>query len=150
MKLAEALQLRADLKTQIAQLDNRLYNNAVVQEGETTNEDPEELLKQLTKNIKELEQLVVRINKTNCQSEVEGQSLMELIARRDSLTSTISSYRKLADAASNNTYRASRTEIKILPTVNVKDIQKKIDSLSKQLRVVNNKIQQANWNIELL
>ena len=33
MKLAEALQERADLNRQIEQLQARLYNNAVVQEG---------------------------------------------------------------------------------------------------------------------
>ena len=47
MKLAEALQLRADLKRQIEQLSNRLYNNAVVQQDEKVNEEPQELLKQL-------------------------------------------------------------------------------------------------------
>ena len=35
MKLAEALQERADLNRQIKQLKDRLRNNAVVQEGET-------------------------------------------------------------------------------------------------------------------
>ena len=34
MSLAEALQLRADIKTQIAQLHSRLNDNAKVQEGE--------------------------------------------------------------------------------------------------------------------
>ena len=64
--------------------------------------------------------------------------------------STISIYQRLADSASTNTFRATRTELKILATVNVKDIQKKIDSLSKQLRLLDNKIQKANWEIELL
>ena len=39
MKLAEALQERADLNRQIEQLQARLYNNAVVQEGEKPAED---------------------------------------------------------------------------------------------------------------
>ena len=34
MKLAEALQLRADLQKRMAQLAGRLYDNATVQEGE--------------------------------------------------------------------------------------------------------------------
>jgi len=39
MSLAEALQLRADIKTRIAQLHSRLNDNAKVQEGETPAED---------------------------------------------------------------------------------------------------------------
>ena len=43
MKLAEALQERADLNRAIQQLENRLSNNALVQEGERPAEDPQEL-----------------------------------------------------------------------------------------------------------
>ena len=65
MKLAEALQLRADLKRQIEQLSNRLYNNAVVQQDEKVNEEPQELLKQLNLCQKQWQQLICRINMTN-------------------------------------------------------------------------------------
>ena len=50
MKLAEALQERADLNRQIEQLKARLYNNALVQEGEAPAEDPNELLAQLDRS----------------------------------------------------------------------------------------------------
>lgn len=150
MKLAEALQTRSDLNREIEQLKSRIYNNALVQEGEQPNEEPEELLKELVKSVNSLEELMVRINTTNCKSLVENESLTELIARRDCLKIKIQAYKQLVDAASSNTQRATRTEIKILPTVKVRDIQKKVDRLSKELRLVDNKIQQANWNIDLL
>ena len=35
-------------------------------------------------------------------------------------------------------------------TVNVKEYQKKADELAKEVRELDNKIQQANWNIDLL
>ena len=44
MKLAEALQERADLNRQIEQLRSRLSHNAIVQEGEGPAEDPGDLL----------------------------------------------------------------------------------------------------------
>ena len=47
MKLAEALQERADLRTKIDELRSRLTNNALVQEGEEPAEDPQELLSAL-------------------------------------------------------------------------------------------------------
>ena len=44
MKLAEALQLRADLQKRMEQLASRLYDNATVQEGDAPAEDPAALL----------------------------------------------------------------------------------------------------------
>ena len=43
MKLAEALNLRADLQKRIAQLKERLANNVKVQEGDSPAEDPKAL-----------------------------------------------------------------------------------------------------------
>ena len=51
MKLAEALNLRADLQKRIAALKDRLIRNAKVQEGDTPSEDPVMLLKELDNNI---------------------------------------------------------------------------------------------------
>ena len=47
MKLAEALQERADLNRKIEQLQDRLSNNVLVQEGEQIAEDPEKLKDEL-------------------------------------------------------------------------------------------------------
>ena len=65
MKLAEALQERADLNRQIEQLQARLYNNAVVQEGEEPAEDPQELMDQLDRAAARLEELMAAINLAN-------------------------------------------------------------------------------------
>ncbi|HPX32785.1 MAG TPA: DIP1984 family protein [Erysipelotrichaceae bacterium] len=150
MKLAEALQLRADLNRQIAQLRNRINNNALVQDGLTPNENPYELLKQLNSSINQLEELIFRINLTNCYTTVENTSLTQLMAQRDCLIIRINAYKDLVESASENTARATRTEILIKPTVEVKEIQKMVDSLSKQLRELDNKIQQINWLAELM
>ena len=149
MKLAEALQERADLNRKIAQLRNRLEMNATVQEGEKTAEDPAELMKELDGCIEHLEELIVRINLTNCETKAGGKSLTELIARRDCLTLKIGAYRSLLDQASSITQRMSMNEIKILRAVDVKAIQKQIDELSKELRQIDSAIQQANWQTEL-
>ena len=47
MKLANALTERAELQTKVRQLENRLMNNAQVQEGERPAEDPAALLAEL-------------------------------------------------------------------------------------------------------
>ena len=47
MKLAEALQERADINRSIEQLNSRLNNNILVQEGEKPAEDPMKLKNEL-------------------------------------------------------------------------------------------------------
>ena len=150
MKLAEALQERADLNCRIQQLQQRLTNNALVQEGETPAEDPAELLAELDGCVGELERLIARINLTNCRVQVECESLTALLARRDMLTVKLSSYRNLAQSASQLGHRGMRSEIKWLSTVNVRELQKQVDGLAKELRLLDNSIQAANWATDLI
>ena len=150
MKLAEALQERADLNRRIQQLQQRLNNNAVVQEGEQPAEDPAELLVELNGCVSSLEQLIARINLTNCRAQADGESLTALLARRDALKLKLSVYRDLAYNASQLARRATRTEIKVLSAVNVKDVQTQADALAKELRLLDNTIQAANWTTELM
>jgi hypothetical protein len=150
MKLAEALQERADLNIRIQQLRSRLENNAFVQEGEQPAENPDDLLRELNESVKRLEWLICRINLTNCSSTAEGQTLTELIAKKDALSLNLSVYRELINTASGTAYRARHCEIKILPTVSVRELQKKTDEMAKQLRYLENLLQQTNWTIELI
>lgn len=150
MKLAEALQARADLNTRIAQLRSRLNNNALVQEGEKTTEDPAALLTQLDACIAELEDLIRRINLTNSKITVEGKTLTEWIAARDALTLKLGVYRDLVNTAGSGVYRARGTEIRILPAVKVTELQAKVDAMAKELRLTDNRIQAANWANDLI
>ena len=149
MKLAEALQERADLNRKIAELTDRLRTNALVQEGEKPLEDPAALLKELDKATARLGKLMAQINLTNSTAVVEGRTITERLAERDALTLQLSSYRSLIEAASQSTRRARGTEIKILPTVDVAALQKKADAMAKKLRENDNLLQQANWTTEL-
>ena len=150
MKLAEALQERSDLNRRIEQLRYRLSMNATVQEGEKPAEEPNELIKELDACVARLGELIARINLTNAKTEIEGKTLTELIAKRDTLTVKLNAYRDLVSGASNVVSRATRSEIKILPTVNVKKLQKQVDDMSKELRLTDNAIQQANWVNDLM
>ena len=149
MKLAEALQERSDLNTRIAQLRTRISNNALVQEGEQTAEDPAELIRQLNACVKELEELIGKINLTNSTTKVEKKTLTEWLASRDALTLKLSIYRDLVNEASTSAYRARGTEIRIKPAVNVASLQKEVDQMSRNLRLIDNTIQAANWSTEL-
>lgn len=150
MKLAEALQERADLNRRIEQLRYRLSNNVLVQEGEKPLEDPAVLLEELESSFTRLEWLIARINLTNCAVKVEGRSLTELIARRDVLSLRAEAYRRLVEEASQNTHRATRTEIKILSAVNVPALQRQADDASRELRLLDNTLQATNWTADLM
>lgn len=149
MKLAEALILRADLQKRLLQLRERLELNARVQEGEQPAEDPAALLKELDALLAEQEDLIRRINLTNARTEAGGELLTALLARRDCLTEKISMLRDFLNTASNITGRTPRMEIKIHSTVPVAELRKQVDSLSKQLRELDIRIQSANWTAEL-
>lgn len=150
MKLAEALQERADLNRRIEQLRYRLNNNVLVQEGEKPLEDPAALLEELESSFTRLEWLIARINLTNCAVKVEGRSLTELIARRDVLSLRAEAYRRLVEEASQNTHRATRTEIKILSAADVPALQRQADDASRELRLLDNTLQATNWTADLM
>ncbi|MBR5220692.1 MAG: DIP1984 family protein [Clostridia bacterium] len=150
MKLAEALQERADLARRIDSVKSRLCHNAIVQEGEQPAEAPASLLAEFDACTNRMEELLTRINLTNCQTVVLGQSLTALLARRDALKIKLDGYRMLVNEASSTARRATRSEIKILSTVNVTDLQKHVDRIAKELRQLDNAIQQANWTTDLL
>ena len=149
MKLAEALQERADLNRQIEQLKFRLANNAITQEGEVPAEDPGQLLERLNRSVARLEELMAAINLANCRTVVDGMTLTQLIARKDCLRLKIEAYRELAEAASQTAHRATRSEIRILSAVDVKAIQADVDAMAKELRLLDNKLQQTNWTTDL-
>mgnify|MGYP004683121495 FL=1 len=150
MKLAEALQERADLSARISILENRLMNNALVQEGEKPAEAPEELLAELDRCSDEMERLITAINLTNSSTISDGMTVTELIAKKDVLNRKLSIYRHFLMTASQTAQRATRSEIKILSTVNVREYQQKADGLAKRLRILENRIQQINWTTELI
>lgn len=150
MKLAEALNQRADLQKRIAQLKERISNNVKVQEGDEPAEKPEDLFKELDGSLKELESLIVRINRTNQETVWEGKTLTEMIAGKDVLSLQLSVLRSVLEAANVRSDRYSRNEIKFIRTIDVNPLQKQVDDLSRDLRELDSKLQQANWMTDLI
>ena len=101
MKLATALSRRKELQTHIHELEDRLMNNAQVQEGEEPAEDPRELLGELAADHQELERLISAINRTNDRTAAEGEkTLSDLLARRDCLRGQLGIWRNFLSCAS--------------------------------------------------
>ena len=150
MKLAQALILRADTQKRLEQLKGRLLDNAKMQENERPSEDPKLLLKELDRLSDELFRLILAINLTNSSAKFEGVSLTEMIAKKDTLSQKASVLREFAKSASQKVDLYSNSEIKILSSVDVATPQKQIDELSKEIRELDMKLQEANWQVDLV
>ena len=146
MKLAEGLLLRADLMKKIEHLQNRIRPVLIVSDDKQPQEDPEKLLAQLRKAIQDLETIVVRINKTNNETIVEGEgSLMEALAKRDSLKMLAEKLRTIRYAAQIN----NSGDANLKTTISIKDLQIEMDQAGRSFREIDTKIQEINWLTEL-
>jgi hypothetical protein len=151
MKLAEALILRAEYQKKIQQLRQRLINVAQIQEGETPAEEPEILMNELEIIINDLTSLIQKINLTNSHNFLqENITLADSLAKREMLSLKRNVYQGLLDTASQPYNRYSRSEIKYIKTINVAEIQKKVDKISQEYRELDTLIQAANWNTDLI
>lgn len=151
MKLAEALLLRSDQQKKLASLKQRINANVLVQEGDEPAEDPNELLKQAFGLTDQLQQLVLKIHRTNAQAALaDDRLLLELLMQRDELVEQ----HKLISSALENTHREpdrySAREIKWTKVIPVASLQKQADDISARLRDLNITIQAANWQIDLI
>ncbi len=150
MKLAEALQERADLNRKIAELRRRIANNILVQEGEEPAEKPEELIAELDGAVARLEELMAAINRTNGRTKAGGRTLTEIIARKDALTLKLSVYKEAVETAGQSTYRARGTEIRVKSLVKAAELQKQADAMAREIRELDNLLQETNWKTKLI
>ncbi len=151
MKLAEALVLRADHQTRLAQLKQRLLLNAKVQEGDQPAENPQALMDELERIADELVTLIQQINRTNTVTELEpGLTLSDALAVRDVLRSRHTAYRDLAQTATVTQTRYSKSEVRFESTVDVAAIQRRADQIAQDYRELDTRIQAANWLIDLV
>lgn len=150
MKLAEALSLRADLSARLSQLAARAAQNARAQEGEVPLEDPLALLAEHARLADELEALIRGINRTNLTATLaDGTTLTDALARRDVLRLLLRDRRSVADRAAERGDRYSQSEIRWVATVDVPALRADVDAISKELRVLDTSIQEANWSNQL-
>ena len=151
MKLAEALILRADCQKRIAQLKSRLLVNAKVQEGDAPAETPQELIAELERTSSELLDLIKRINRTNSATAFAGPgTISDALAERDVLSLQRTAYAELAQMGAITQGRITRSEVKYVSTINVAEIRKRADELSKNYRDLDARIQELNWQTELV
>jgi len=155
VKLAEALALRADATRRVDQLRTRIVANARFQEGEEPAEDAQALLAEAGAVLDELEDLIRRINRTNAATRIgpEG-TITDALARRDVLRTRHSVVTAAADAAVGRSQagmgRQLRSELKMLAALPVAQLRAQADDLARQIRELDVRIQQSNWEFDLM
>jgi hypothetical protein len=155
VKLAEALALRADATRRIDQLRARIVANARFQEGEDPAEDAQTLLVEVGAVVSELEELIRRINRTNAATQIGSEgTITDALARRDMLRTRHSVVTAAADAAVGKSQmglgRQLRSELKMLPALPVAQLRAQADELARQIRELDVRIQQSNWEHDLM
>jgi hypothetical protein len=157
MRLAEALARRADTIRRIAQLRNRIAVSARYQDGETPAEDAADLLRQAESACAELETLIGRINATNAATLLDagagasGGTVTDAMARRDALRLRHAVLTGAADAAGGTSatrqFRSELTQVAALPVV---ELRARADEVARDLRRLDLRLQQRNWETDLL
>jgi len=148
---------RADLNRLIQEVGNRLRANNQVEEGESPEENPEDLRKELGELITEQRVLIFNINRTNLQEEVEvgGEevTLMEAILIKDALLKQHTGLQGLLTGGRRGMFyggRTSKDDIKFVNTVDQKEVRRELDRLAAERRKVDATIQKANWTVDLV
>ena len=151
MKLAEALIERADLQKRAAQLQQRIQLNARSQEGEPPSEDPVALLTELDGVFDRLDALIPRMHRSNAAARLdESRTLTDALAHREVLDLRLAAQRSATEAASTSQLRSTRSELRWVSHLPVRELQARTDVLARERRELEAEIQQANWQHDLL
>jgi uncharacterized protein DUF6847 len=150
VKLAEALQVRADVQRRLQQIRQRIAVAARHQEGETPPEDPNELLAEAERLAAQLEGLIRAINRTNVETEVEpAMSMTDALAHRDVLGLRRTILVEAAQHASLRQDRYTRSELRSVTPLDVAALHRAADELAREHRELDAKIQERNWTTEI-
>lgn len=156
MRLAEALADRGDAQTRLEQLRTRARSNARFQEGEEPAESAGAIVAEADEVLVQLEELIRRINRTNSVTELEpGLTLTDTLARRDVLRLRRRLYAEVADAAAGQggghfDFRHMRSELRHVTALDVTSLRQTADAIAKEHRQLDGRIQQANWEVDLV
>ncbi|MCL2059611.1 MAG: DIP1984 family protein [Oscillospiraceae bacterium] len=153
MLLAEALFKKAVLKKELETLEQRMGESARVPHDEEPIDDYLVLLGSYLEKEGELLDMNLRIQTTNISTAFrEGETISQAINRRDSLKRIVSMYNKLLSAATGGGSRGifSSRDVKYKRVVDMDKTRADMSNAAMQYRELDVKLQQLNWNTELL
>lgn len=159
MKLAELLIKRKSAKSKLAYLTERLNRNAKVQEGDDPQENPEDLLKEISVVLVDVQRLTEQINRTNANTpfpnpheSLKGPyiSLADALVYRERLVRAKNIYSGLLDALTIKEPRFGRLEIKYKAVIASSGVKAELDRLTETYQALDATIQRINWETDAL
>ena len=122
-----------------------------MQEGEQPAEDTAELLAESERIFVRLLELVSAINRTNSKTAFDNEANDFGCDRRTGLVGKRRDFLAgIAEAASTRQDRYSKSEVRFVATVSVGNLQTEVDQLAKRYRELDTRLQELNWNTELI
>ena len=85
----------------------------------------------------------------NAATLADGVSVSEAIVSRDLLRLRRETLEQVAQSTSMRQNRYMRTEVRFVSTIDIGELRKQIDELSKNWRELDAQIQAVNWTTEL-
>ena len=151
MKLAEALAERSDCQNRIEELKKRVIRSARVQEGDKPAEDVTKLLAESERIFARLNELISAVNRTNARTAFNASlTISDAISERDITARRRDFLSAIAEAASTRQDRYTKSEVKFVASVSVAALQADVDRLSKRYRELDTRLQELNWQTELI
>ena len=148
MKLAEALLLRRDLESKLTLLREEIASSAVIQEGDTLDRSIDDLLLDYETTNQEFAQLVIAINQRNAVAKIgEQETIAAALEKREALRRSHAML--TATLAAKVAPRMGRNEIRMIRTIDTKQITDRLNQTAKALRELDGQIQQTNWLVDL-
>jgi hypothetical protein len=149
MKLAVAFSLLDDLQESISQLASRLKDSSKVQEGDSPEENVEELMVELDDKLSQREDLIYRIILTFSQPLCGSEPITRMMAHRDRLERQVYIMDDVIGYATEIDTDYSPSKVKYVRLIDVTSFRKRADNFAKQLRGTEMKIEELNWTVEL-
>ena len=153
MKIGAALALLKKEKSRLARLISLRKINVYVEKGKKTPFDPQKLGKEIDKKIEDIRKLKIKIQKTNLNTEMTSYklSLAEAIILVNDIRSNISQLSNLFIEKRDYSFRfRDKDEIEKIPQLDESEIEKEMEKLEAEKTHLDNAIQIANWENELI
>lgn len=147
MRLAEAMMQRADLDKKVSILGARLNDIALINKSYALEDEPKHLFEELNKSMKALSEVVYRIHVTNMETVDNGTTITAMLTKKEILKIRIQMLQRIKEEARIDSC-FDRTKYTIL--INKAELQKELDECKNQLEKLDMKLQQLNWQTELI
>jgi hypothetical protein len=152
VKLAEVLIERKDLQVKLRELTAQMSANVMIQEGDKVTAEPGQILQDFMAANDRLQSLIAKVNAVNNTVIVDrlgGMTLTQAIEKREALRREHSFLNEAINVAESRNHMYSRTEIKMVRTIDLPKYHKLRDDVAKSIREYDIAIQETNWATEV-